>query len=53
MNQCTYTGAEPDPNWSYAARPLNSAGDRLTDECLVPLIDRRNDGSGSGRKPRK
>jgi len=37
MSQCAYTGPEPDPNWSPAARPLNSASDRLTDECLVPL----------------
>lgn len=43
MNQCTCTGAEPATNWSDAARPLNSASDRLTDECLVPLIHRGND----------
>ncbi|MFH3617001.1 hypothetical protein WDA40_19730, partial [Acinetobacter pittii] len=53
MSQCAYTDPEPDPNWSYAARSLNSASDRLTDECLVPLTHRWNDRLGCGLKPRK
>jgi len=35
----TYTLSEPETNWRIAARPLNSAGMRLADECLVPLIN--------------
>jgi len=48
MSQRAYTDPEPAPNWSHAARFLNSASDRLTDECLVPLTHRGNDRSGSG-----
>jgi len=51
MSQCAYTGPEPGTNWSHAARHLvNSASDRLTDECLVPLTHRWNDRSSCGIK---
>ena len=44
MSKIVYTLVEPETNWTYEPTDLNSAFVRLTDECLVPLTNKRNDG---------